>query len=197
MVRIRLCKLIRRKPLHFSFYPCQSFVVVGPTVFLPSFFPVVISFVSQILAEHLFCVTGWVRRRGPHMSTRCRLSFILLLCFFQCLPVSTLASEEKTSRTSLLKICNGRRRRKIALHILEPIIYSVLLKYFYSSKLVLGHGHVPPVIVSCFHLSPALSTPVSAISYPLPSPTPMSSASLSRNSCLCLSLFDLHSCRCK
>lgn len=51
-----------------------------------------------------------------------------------------LANVKKASSTSLLRIPEGRCRREIALHIAEQIIYNILLKYFHSSKLVLGHG---------------------------------------------------------
>ena len=56
------------------------------------------------------------------MSARCELSFRLLLCFFECLPVPTFASVEKVPRPSLLKVYSGSGRREIALHVLEQTV---------------------------------------------------------------------------
>ena len=56
------------------------------------------------------------------MLARCELSFRLLLCFFECLPVPTFANVEKVHSTSLLKVYNGRWRREIALHVLEQTV---------------------------------------------------------------------------
>lgn len=88
----------------------------------------------------------------------------------------TIANVKKASSTSLLRILEGRCRREIALHIAEQTIYNILLKYFHSSKLVLGHGHMLGSWVF-FSLFPSLVDPSFPPSqYPLLSPTSICSS---------------------
>lgn len=101
------------------------------------------------------------------MVARCELSFKSYSASSSPLPVSTLANVEKVSSTPLLKIPK-RRWRELALHTLAQTIYNIL-KYFQSSKLVLGHGHMPRSWAFCFSFSTGLLVPVS----PIPVPTPL------------------------